>query len=87
MNATALIVLVLASLVSAQMKIAPPKNSYSIEQDIQLGREAAAQVEQQLPIMRDDKVTSYVQDIGRRLVSGIPSDQQHAGSFAARSEP
>ena len=78
-NATALFVLVLVSLVTAQTKITPAKNSYSVEQDIKLGREAAAQVEQQLPIMRDDEVTSYVQDIGRRLVSGIPSDQHHAG--------
>ena len=78
-NATALFVMVLASLLTAQTKITPPKNSYSVEQDIQLGREAAAEVQKQLPIMRDDEVTSYVQDIGRRLVGGIPSDQQHAG--------
>jgi len=78
-NATALFVMVLASLLTAQTKITPPKNSYSLEQDIQLGREAAAEVQKQLPIMRDDEVTSYVQDIGRRLVNGIPSDQQHAG--------
>ncbi len=78
-NATALFVLLLASLLTAQTKITPPKNSYSVEQDIKLGREAAAEVQKQLPIMRDDEVTSYVQDIGRRLVSGIPSDQQHAG--------
>jgi hypothetical protein len=78
-NATALFVMLLASLLTAQTKITPPKNSYSVEQDIQLGREAAAEVQKQLPIMRDDEVTSYVQDIGRRLVSGIPSDQQHAG--------
>ena len=78
-NATALCVLVLASLLTAQTRITPPKNSYSVDQDVQLGREAAAQVRQQLPIMRDDEVTSYVQDIGRRLVGGIPADQQHPG--------
>ena len=27
--------------------------------------------------MRDDAVTSYVEDIGRRLVDAIPPDQQH----------
>lgn len=42
-HATALFVLALASLVTAQTKITPPKNSYTIEQDIQLGREAATQ--------------------------------------------
>ena len=32
---------------------------------------------QQLPIMRDDEVTSYVEDIGRRLVAVIPPGFQH----------
>ncbi len=49
LNATALFVMVLASLLTAQTKITPPKNSYSVEQDIQLGREAAAEVQKQLP--------------------------------------
>lgn len=67
--------LVLASaLVSAQTKIVPPKNSYTPAQDVELGRQAAAEARQQLPILRDDGVTSYLEDIGRRLTSAIPSD-------------
>src|SRR4029078_2260323 len=45
--------------------------------DVKLGQEAAAQAEQQLPIMRDDAVTSYVEGIGRRLVAAIPENRRH----------
>ena len=73
----AAVVMVSVSVVSAQTKITAPKNKYSPQQDVQLGREASAQVEQQLPLLRDDNVTSYVSDIGRRLVSSIPAELQH----------
>ena len=65
------------SIVGAQTKITPPKNRYSPSDDVKLGREAAAQVEQQLPLLRDDAVTSYVSDIGQRLVDSIPAELQH----------
>jgi beta-barrel assembly-enhancing protease len=72
---------VVAALVSVQLAVAqtvikPPKNKYTPKDDVQLGREAAGQVEQQLPILRDDNVSSYVSDIGRRLVEAIPADQR-----------
>lgn len=61
----------------AQTQITPPKNKYSPADDVKLGREAAQQVEQQMPVMRDEQVNSYLRDIGRRLVSAIPPDLQH----------
>src|SRR3954469_20855470 len=65
------------SLVGAQTKITPPKNKYSPQDDVKLGREAAAQVEQQLPLLSDDNVTSYVSEIGQRLVAAIPAEFRH----------
>ncbi len=62
---------------AAQTVITPPPNKYSPAEDVQLGREAAAQVEQQMPILHDDFVTSYVETIGRRLVAAIPPALQH----------
>src|SRR5207302_4111896 len=38
---------------------------------------AAGEVRQQLPVMRDDEVTSYVEDVGRRLVAAIPGELRH----------
>jgi hypothetical protein len=70
-------VLASVTIASAQTKISAPKNKYSPEQDVQLGRDAAAQVEQQLPLLRDDNITSYVSDIGQRLVGSIPAELRH----------
>jgi beta-barrel assembly-enhancing protease len=64
-------------LVSAQTLITPPDNNYSAAQDVELGRKAAADARQQLPVMRDDEVTSYVEDIGRRLTVAIPPELRH----------
>jgi Zn-dependent protease with chaperone function len=66
-----------ATTLTAQTVITPPKNKYSPKDDVQLGVEASQQVEQQMPILRDDRVTSYVEDIGRRLVDGIPPELRH----------
>jgi len=66
------------ALLSAQTPVTPPDNKYSPAQDVQMGREAASEARQQLPIMRDDLVTSYVQEIGRRLVAAIPPNLQHS---------
>jgi hypothetical protein len=64
-------------LVGAQTKITAPKNKYTPQQDVELGREAAAQVEQQLPLLRDDNISSYVSDLGQGLVGSIPADLRH----------
>src|SRR5438445_12926087 len=72
-----LAVVLAAEVASAQTRVVPPKNSYTPAQDVELGQQAAAQAEQQLPVMRDDEVTSYVQSIGRRLVDAIPPELQH----------
>src|SRR6266478_4905732 len=70
--------LVLSSaLVSAQTRIVAPDNKYTPAQDVELGLQAAGEARQQLPIMRDDEVTSYVEDIGRRLVAAIPEEYRH----------
>jgi hypothetical protein len=66
--------LVLASSSAAQTKITPPKNSYSPQQDVELGREAAAEVRKQMPMLNDDRTEDFVQDIGERLIAQIPGE-------------
>ena len=62
---------------SGQAVITAPKNKYSPKDDVQLGREAAQQVEKELPVLRDEQVNSYLNDIGRRLTAQIPSEFRH----------
>jgi len=83
----AAIVIVLATVVGrAQTRITPPKNNYAPAQDVELGQQAAAEARQQLPILRDDAASSYIDDIGRRLVAAIPPDLQHS-EFRYTFEP
>jgi hypothetical protein len=63
----------------AQTRIAPDKNKYSPAQDVELGQKAAAEVRRELPMLNDDRVDDYVEDVGRRLVAAIPAELRHSG--------
>lgn len=69
--------MLLATILAFQTVLTPPDNKYSPAEDVKLGQEAAGQAEQQLPLMRDDAVTSYVEELGRRLVNAIPPNLRH----------
>ncbi len=71
-------VLLMVITMGAQTVITPPTNRYSPAQDVELGRQAAVEVEQQLPMLRDEEVTSSVASIGRRLVESLPQEVEHA---------
>ncbi|MEJ7711443.1 MAG: M48 family metallopeptidase [Pyrinomonadaceae bacterium] len=60
-----------------QTKVSAPGNRYSVTDDVKLGQQAAAEAERQLPILRDDVATGYVQDVGRNLAAAIPPEFQH----------
>jgi hypothetical protein len=68
---------VTASLAIAQTRITAPKNKYTPAQDVELGQKAGKEVEQQLPLLRDDGIDAFVNRIGRRLVQVTPPDLQH----------
>ena len=61
----------------AQTRIKTHSNSYKITDDVRAGQQAAAEVERQLPILRDGEVDDYVNRVGRRLVDAIPPEFQH----------
>ena len=69
----AMTMLVLPLAATAQTAVSLPDNKYKVQDDVDLGRKTAAQVEQQFPILNDGVVTDYVQDIGQQLVANIPS--------------
>jgi hypothetical protein len=77
LSAVVLVALLAGDAADAQTVITAPKNKYTPKEDVQLGLEAAGEVEKQMPILHDDNVTSYVQEIGRRLVGAIPANQQY----------
>ena len=63
----------------AQTKITPDPNKYSLQQDIELGQEAAAEARKQLPMLNESRVDNYVERVGENLVDAIPAEFRHAG--------
>lgn len=47
----------------------------SVEQEIQIGREAQQEMQRQVPQLRDETLGRYVDDIGARLVAHAPGNQ------------
>ncbi|HYV24553.1 MAG TPA: M48 family metallopeptidase [Pyrinomonadaceae bacterium] len=73
----ALAIFLMPAAAFAQTKISYHSNKYKPSDDVKLGREAAAQAEQQFPLLRDARVDSYVENVGQRLVAAIPPEFQH----------
>jgi beta-barrel assembly-enhancing protease len=74
---TALLVASLSGALVAQTAITPPKNKYTPEQDVEIGREAAAEVRREYPIISDEQVSGYLDRAGRSLVAASPSNLNH----------
>ncbi len=54
----------------------PGFNFFSLDQDVQMGKEAAAQVERQFEVVNNPELTNFIQTIGKKLTS-----QPQAGNF------
>ena len=61
----------------AQTVVKLPKNKFTPEQDVKLGREAAAEVRQQYPVITDAQITRYLSSVGDRLVAAAPPELKH----------
>jgi hypothetical protein len=74
---TAIALCALPVSVLAQTQIKYHSNKYKPADDVKLGRQAAAEVEQQMPIMNDSEASAYISRVGQRLVDAVPSEFQH----------
>jgi hypothetical protein len=72
-----LVVWLMPTATPAQTQIKLHNNKYSPMDDVRLGRQAAAEAEQQFPLLGDRDVDAYVERIGQRLVAAIPPEFQH----------
>lgn len=79
----------IVSIVAAQQKqreIKPGFNFFSKEQDVQMGREAAAQVERQMAVLNDSALTNYISRLGRKLATQ-PEAGDYPYSFKVVQDP
>jgi len=58
----------------AQTVVKLPKNKYTPQQDAEIGREAAAEVRKQYPVIEDDRIARYLTTLGGRLVAAAPPE-------------
>src|SRR5215470_20250823 len=71
-------ILATVTLLAEGTKIVAPKNKYKLTDDVQVGREAAAQVSKQMPLLpKDGDVDSYVERVGQHLAQSIPPEFTH----------
>ena len=64
--------LVAAGGLNAQTRIKPGFNLFSVEQDVEIGRQSAAEAESQLPILHSPAAEAYVNAVGKRLAEVAP---------------
>jgi predicted Zn-dependent protease len=73
-TAASIIATVLCSVsLGAQTPIQQRRNSFTPAEDVRLGRQAAADVRQQLPMLNDRATENLVERIGTRLVAAVPA--------------
>jgi len=70
-----------------QSQFKPGWNVFSPQDDIQLGRAAAAQNDKQLPLIDDVGVLSYVNGLGKRLVAVAPNNEGYPFAFRVVNSP
>ena len=63
--------------VLSQTKVVAPRNPYGVDKDVQVGQQAANEVERHMPLLRDSEVQYYVDRVGRRLAESIPAEFRH----------
>jgi beta-barrel assembly-enhancing protease len=59
----------------AQTPVKSGFNVFPVEQDIEVGRQSAAQAERQLPLLASSSADAYVGRIGRRLAAAAPGPE------------
>jgi len=64
--------LALSSVAGAQTQVKPGFNLFSVQQDIEIGRQSATEAERQLPLLNDRSVEDYVDDLVQRLGAAAP---------------
>jgi peptidase M48-like protein len=65
------LLLLCSTALADRTNLKPGINAFSPQQDIQLGRKAAHEVEQKLPMCNDPKVDAYLTKLGQRLIAHL----------------
>jgi len=79
-TAASIIATVLVALpLGAETRIEQRRNSFTPAEDVRLGRQAAAQARDQLPMLNDRATENLVERIGAQLVAAVPARFRQPG--------
>jgi predicted Zn-dependent protease len=76
----------LAGLAQAAKEIKPGWNLFTPAQDVEMGQQAAAEIEKEVPIVDDRELTNYVARIGKKLSDASPAPD-YPYTFKVVAEP
>jgi beta-barrel assembly-enhancing protease len=71
--ASTLCLLCVSLALAERTQLKPPWNMYSPQTDVQVGRQAAQQMERRLPLCNDPKVDQYLTQLGLKLAAKLPT--------------
>jgi predicted Zn-dependent protease len=60
---------------ATQLSFRPAFNLFTVSEDVSLGRQTAAQVEKEVPVLDDEATTRYLAQLGRSLTAYAPNLQ------------
>jgi beta-barrel assembly-enhancing protease len=66
-----ILVLFASTALADRTNLKPGINAFTPQQDIEIGRKAASEVEQKMPMCNDPKVDAYLTKIGQRLIAHL----------------
>src|SRR5262249_6306603 len=69
------------TLFAERTRLKPGFNSFSVEQDVELGREAAKDAERQLALVSNREAVDYVTALGQKLVAKAPNEYKFPFTF------
>lgn len=64
----------LITLAIGELNFKPGFNLYTPQQDVALGEKTAAEIEKQMPMLKDPETLSYINTLGKKLASHAPND-------------
>lgn len=70
-----LILTLVLPVLAKRTTLKPGFNVFPVDKDVEIGKEASAQVEKETPIITDSKIQAYITALGARLASKAPGEK------------
>jgi len=75
------LILFSVTMLAERTKLRPGTNSFSPQQDIEMGQQVAKDAEKQLALITDPDVSAYVAALGQQLVAAAPNEYKFPFTF------